>query len=297
MNAYTRAPTFTFRDESDLSQCDESGPPCRACAALDIPCTFERPSRRRGPPNRHAERMKRAKLGHSPADISGQSAPSSPTNAAHALASLSTQPTTLSAESICPLDTVELLINDFFTYIHPLCPFPHEPWFRQAFNIREDCSNRSFLALLSSMIGCLVASFPRKPRLHLKAQRREQLFPTHMAMVNRCQQICAAARGTGYLEKEDLSVYDAATSYFLGLIGAYTFRWRQMRLYFGECLTIVRSLGLHKAKEQMYTELGNYPGYMGSNGVHSEGSKDGQYDIITQEMGRRLYWTCYVGMR
>merc|ERR1712093_669372 len=102
-------------------KCDESGPPCRACAALDIPCTFERPSRRRGPPNRHAEAIKRRRLEESP-HISGQSTPSSPTHAAQALAALSSHPThpPISAESVCDIQTLDLLVNDFFTYIHPL---------------------------------------------------------------------------------------------------------------------------------------------------------------------------------
>nr|POE93502.1 hypothetical protein CFP56_19514 [Quercus suber] len=284
-------------------QCDESGPPCRACAALDIPCTFERPSRRRGPPNRHAEAIKKRRFedyaGDSPhLSAVGTSTPSSPTHAAQALASLSSynsgQP--LSAESICPTETLDLLIDDFFTYIHPLCPFPHEPSFREAWKRREDLSNKPFLALLSSMLAALVSSFPRKPRLHLKIQRKDSVFPSHMSLVNKCQQICAAARGNGYLERDDLNVYDAATSYFLALAGVYTFRWRQGRLYFGECMTILKTLGLHKTKEPSYHQLGNLPAAFGSHSTNHDGSRD-PVDNITQEMGRRIFWTMFVGIK
>ncbi|KAI6795328.1 hypothetical protein KC361_g5045 [Hortaea werneckii] len=280
-------------------KCDESGPPCRACAALDIPCTFDRPSRRRGPPNRHAEAIKRRRLEEVAGSPHMSSTPSSPTHAAQALAALSshTSGQQLSAESICPIETLDLLIDDFFTYIHPLCPFPHEPSFREAWKRREDLSNKSFLALLASMIGALVASFPRKPRLHLKAQKRESLFPNHMSLVQRCQQVCAAARGPGYLESDTLSVYDAATSYFLALMGVYTFRWRLGRLYFGECLTILRTLGLHKAKEQTHTQLGHFPTAVGANGAGGDGSGDQQLDNITMEMGRRIFWTMFVSVK
>ncbi|KAK5124518.1 hypothetical protein LTR85_001735 [Meristemomyces frigidus] len=203
----------------------------------------------------------------------------------------------LTAESICPIETLDLLIDDFFTYIHPLCPFPHEPSFREAWKRREDLTNKSFLALLASMIGALVSSFPRKPRLHLKAQRRESLFPNHMSLVHRCQQVCALARGPGYLESDSLSVYDAATSYFLALTGTYTFRWRIGRLYFGECLTIIRTLGLHKSKEQTYTQLGVLPSAVGSHGANYEGSRDQSPDNITIEMGRRIFWTMFVSVK
>ncbi|EME42376.1 hypothetical protein DOTSEDRAFT_73264 [Dothistroma septosporum NZE10] len=284
-------------------KCDETGPPCRACAALDIPCTFDRPSRRRGPPNRHAEAIKRRRLEEqqsaaaSPAGMSGTSSPASPTHAAQALAALSGHSSApLSAESICPVETLDLLIDDFFTYIHPLCPFPHEPSFREAWKRREDLTNRSFLALLASMIGALVASFPRKPRLHLKAQKRENLFPNHMSLVHRCQKVCAAARGAGYLESESLNVYDAATSYFLALMGIYTFRWRLGRLYFGECLTILRTLGLHKAKGHGYNQMGNLPTAMGSHHSGENGAEQ-SLDNITLEMGRRIFWTMFVSVK
>lgn len=282
-------------------QCDESGPPCRACAALDIPCTFDRPSRRRGPPNRHAEAIKRRRIddpGESP-HISGRSSPSSPTHAAQALAALSSHTSNqqLSAESICPVETLDLLIDDFFTYIHPLCPFPHEPSFREAWKNREDLNNNGFLALLASMIGALVASFPRKPRLHLKAQRRDNLFPNHLSLVNRCQRVCAMARGPGYLENENLFVFDAATSYFLALMGVYTFKWRQGRLYFGECLTIIRTLGLHKAKGQTHTRLGSFANAVGSHSTGYETSRDKDVDNITLEIGRRIFWTMFVSVR
>ena len=147
------------------------------------------------------------------------------------------------------------------------------------------------------MVGVLVASFPRKPRLHLKVQKKEKLFPNHMSLVNRCQKICSVARGPGYLERDSLSVYDAATSYFLALAGVYTFRWRLGRLYFGEGLTIIRTLGLHKATEQAYTPLGTLPASVGLYGTDREGSPSQNVDYITLEMGRRIFWTMFVGVR
>ena len=223
--------------------------------------------------------------------------PSSPTNAAHALAQLAAPPRPKpTAESIGSLPIMNSLIDDFFTYIHPLCPFPHEPSFREAWNNREDCANDAFLALLASMIAALVASFPRKPRLHLKQQTRDY-YPNHLALVDRCREICAQARGPGYLDKPSLNVYDACTSYFLGLAGGYTFRYRQLRLYFGECLTILRSLGLHKTQEQGYGFVGQQSETPGSSGANFEGSQDLPPDHITEQIGRRVFYTVFVGAR
>lgn len=139
------------------------------------------------------------------------------------------------------------------------------------------------------MVGILVASFPRKPRLHLKALGREHLFPNSMSLVDRCHRVAVEARGAGYLDK-DLSVYDAATSYFLGLAAAYTFRWRQSRLYFGETLNITRIIGAHKQKGPSFA--GGVPVAYGAEGAEPE-----PVDYIRQEIGRRLFWIMLVGVR
>ncbi|KAK0984659.1 hypothetical protein LTS16_011213 [Friedmanniomyces endolithicus] len=268
---------------------------CDSCSVRKV----KRPSRRRGPPNRHAEAIKRRRLEEGGSLPSGQSSPSSPTHAALGLNALSSSTAgyQLTADSICPIETLDLLIDDFFTYIHPLCPFPHEPSFREAWKRREDVKNKAFLALLASMIGALVSSFPRKPRQHLKAHKREHMFPNHMSLVHRCQQVCAVARGPGYLESESLSVYDAATSYFLAVMTTYTFRWRLGRLYFGECLTILRTLGLHKPTGHSYAQLGSLPLAMGSRAGEQDGNRDQPVDNITLEMGRRIFWTMFVSVK
>lgn len=190
-------------------------------------------------------------------------------------------------------------MDDFFTYIHPLCPFPHDPSFRQAFRQREDLSNPAFLALLASMVGTLVASFPRRPKLHLKHHHKEHLFPNSVSLVERCHKVAVEARGSGYLDK-DLTVYDAATSYFLGLSAAYTFKWRQCRLHLGEALTITRVLGAHKAKDPGFMAVGDLAATYGGESAGGNASIDTAptpVDCIRQEIGRRIFWILFVGIR
>ena len=198
----------------------------------------------------------------------------------------------LSAESICPLPLLQPLIDDYFKYIHPLIPMPHEPSFREVLQRREDASNPRFLAMLASMIGVLVASFPRKPRLHLKAQNRQNLFPNSLSLVERCHKIATDARGPGYLDTE-LTVYDGITSYLLGLTGSYTHNWRQCRLYFGECLNIARLLGLHRGQSRTAPAYGRFPTTANLDSRLHEANRD----LITQEIGRRLFWVLFVGIQ
>ncbi|KAJ5648073.1 transcriptional regulator family: Fungal Specific TF [Penicillium lividum] len=299
-------------------KCDASGPPCRSCASLDIPCTYERPSRRRGPPNRHAEALKKQKV-EAPPDASPASLNDIPlaTTPQASQAStyrapetpLSTLPT--SAEAICSLHTVQLLLDDFFTYIHPLVPIPHEPTFRAAFERREDTTSGIFLALLASMIGFLVASFPRRPKLRLNTEAERFAFPNSIALVKRCHDVAIQARGTGYLDR-NATVYDAAISYFLGVCAGYVYSMRRCRIYLAECRTMLQVYDLCRSPTNQPT-VSSLPYVLAvsaispmsptsemSPGMSRDDSSpsltdDKTVDLITQELGRRLFYVSLVG--
>jgi hypothetical protein len=197
-------------------------------------------------------------------------------------------PSGLTATSIAPLELINLFIDDYFTYAHPLTPFPHEPSFREAWRKRKDLSDRFFLALLAGMIGNLVSMFPRRPRRHLKALKQEHLFPSSSALVDVCRAVCLEARGAGYLEREGLYVYDAATSYFLLTMSSFMYRWQAADMYLGECFTIIRAHGF-------YSPRSPYP--PATIGPRSALMNDQSMNIIDEEVGRRIFWTVFVTAR
>lgn len=209
-----------------------------------------------------------------------------PRNAAEALVSIAGQDpgASLDAEAIAPWPVLSLLVDDFFTYIHPLAPFPHEPTFMQQFRSREDRNNREFLALLASMIGCLVASFPRTARLHLKAQQSSNLFPRAITMIERCRAVALEARGPLFAGKEEVNVYDAATSYFLGLAAGYTMQWKLCRRFMTESLSFIREMGYHKPRDLGSSMLGiTYRGPA--------------FDHVQDQLGKRIFWVLFLGVR
>lgn len=277
-------------------KCDNSGPPCRSCASLDIPCTYERPSRRRGPPNRHAEALKKQKLETPSADASPASItdyPQASTPKAASYLSTNPQPTPFasSAEAICSLHTVQLLLDDFFTYIHPLVPVPHEPSFRAAFERREDATSGTFLALLASMIGFLVASFPRRPKLRLNTEAERSAFPNSIALVKRCHEVAIQARGIGYLDR-NATVYDAAISYFLGVCSGYIYSMRRCRTYLAECRTMLQVYDLCRSPSAGMLSADSPLSLAQPVSNMTETNK---VDLITQELGRRLFYVSLVG--
>ncbi|KAK1752897.1 hypothetical protein QBC47DRAFT_387331 [Echria macrotheca] len=263
-------------------KCDETQP-CRPCRDLQVDCTFEREMKRRGPPNKHAAAAKAAKRLRLEPNISP-----GPHNAAETLVSIAGAPqppqAVLDGESIVPWPVLSLLVDDFFTYIHPLAPFPHEPTFRQMLVARQDRTNPLFLALLASMVGTLVASFPRTARLHLKAQHGMSLFPKAITLIERCREVALQSRGPTFYSKDEVTVYDAATSYFLGLTAGYTMQWKICRRFMNEAMSFIREMGYHKPRD------------LGSSmyGVTYRGPP---FDHVQDQLGRRIFWCIFLGVR
>ena len=277
-------------------KCDEFGPPCKACVALEIPCTFNRQSKRRGPPNRHAEIVKKGRY-DSPqgAGMLGLSQPSSPTHAAQTLASFAQQQV-LSADTICPLPILHSLIDDYFTYIHSLIPLPHKPSFMEALARREDTNNTTFLALLASMIGCLVASFPRRSRHHFRAHNLDHAFPSSMSFVTRCRQVAMQAQGPGYLCGR-LNIHDAIISYLWGTVGYYTYDRQALIINYNQCLIILNALGVRKANYINNRSTAAPQAKMIPNGHALDVSQSEPMDFVLQELSKRTFWVAFVGVR
>ena len=284
-------------------KCDEQQP-CKACEGLQIPCTFERPSKRRGPPNKHAESLKR-KYDSPEGPAMPQQHPSSPTHAAHTLAYFSQQQV-LSAETICPLSMLEHLIDDYFTFIHPLVPLPHEQSFRNAFHQRQDLTNSTFVALVASMVGYLVACYPRRPREHIRGglpmehqPQVESLYANPMDLVDRCHKTAMAALGTTYLDCK-MSVDDAVVSYLQALICVQTFNRQSAIHYFKQCMTICATAGLHKINATSTTNTNGHAlpaARMTANGHALEGPHHIGVDQLEREMGGRAFWALFAGVK
>ncbi|TQV98357.1 Fungal transcriptional regulatory protein [Cordyceps javanica] len=268
-------------------KCDDSNIPCRPCRELNVDCTYNRETKRRGPPNKHAEAAKAAKKARAEGQASGFTASPSPQIAAKTLLTISSD-AVLDAESIAPMPVLELLVDDFFTYIHPLAPFPHEPTFRQSFANREDRTRPEFLGLLSSMIGALVASFPRCVREHLKSQHSTHLFPKASVMVDKCRDIALHTRGARWPIKQPKTLDDAMTSYFLGLGAAYTIQYNVARVFLSETLTLIRELGFTRPKHH-----GEQPNF----GLETFANEPLPFNHVKDQIGKRIFWCLLLGNR
>lgn len=273
--------------------------PCKPCLDLSLECTNNRVVKRRGPPNKAVEaiRLKKQRLEEGSQFSAGSPngglpppgyAPG-PQTAAEALVSIAgTENQRVDAEAIAPRPILEALVDDFFTYIHPLCPFPHQPTFQAAFAAREDRTDPEFLALLASMIGALVASFPRTARAHLKNQQSTHMFPRAIIMIEKCREIALEARGARWLAKQPRTMSDAATSYFLGLAAAYTLQWNNCRLMMSEALCVLNELGFNRPK---------HPGELPTFGSDACDPDRQPFDHVRDQTGKKIFWCIFLGVR
>ena len=189
---------------------------------------------------------------------------------------------------IFPSPVLDLLVDDFFTYIHPLAPLPHEPSYRAAMEAEDAFSNPETVALTASMIAVLVASFPRRPKMILETQGLDKMYASHVDLVDHCIAIGLQARGTNCLDAAgDLTVYQGIISYFFALSLAYTVRLDHSRFYFAEALTIVRLLGAQKADDPSFNPVRLWP-------IQTPVARG---DAIQKELGRRLFWVIFIGVR
>ena len=284
-------------------KCDEQQP-CKACEGLQIPCTFERPSKRRGPPNKHAESLKR-KFDSPDGPAMSRPQASSPTHAAQTLAYFSQQQV-LSAESICPISMLGRLVDDYFTFIYPLVPIPHEQSFRAAFNRRQDLTNGTFLAQIASMIGYLVACHPLRPRQHIREgipvehqQQMESMYSNPMDLVDRCHKIANEALGPTYSDRK-MSVHDAVVSYLQALTCIQTFNRQGAIHHFKQCKNISAAVGLNKVNVTSTTTTNGHTkpaARMTANGHALEGPHHIGVDLLMQELGSRTFWALFAGLK
>jgi hypothetical protein len=224
--------------------------PCKNCVDLQIQCTFSRPAKRRGPANKVAQDMKRQRIDDGNVMVEGSSA----------------HLTSLTVESIAPFDKVHTLVYAYFTYLYPIYPFPPEAVILARLSKREDQHmDKSFLALISSMIGLVATTFPRviEEVLH-------ESYPDSSSFVRQCTEICLKARMP---VRESLNVDDAATAFFLGITARINGHSRQFSGHASDSLSILQSLRKFQDDVSQTDSIVE--------------------DTVTKELTSRIFWSIY----
>lgn len=122
---------------------------CRVCTELDIPCTFNRPRKRRGPLSKHAEAI-RVSL-----SAGGPAGPVPLADYANAI--VNSHWLILFA----PTATLDRVLDLWFLHIHPVAPILHRRRFMQRLHRGDANTDRTFCGLVVSVCAATVATLPR----------------------------------------------------------------------------------------------------------------------------------------
>jgi len=186
----------------------------------------------------------------------------------------------LSVESVAPYEKIQGLVFDFFTYLFPIYPFPPETLILDRLDRREDRENKSFLALIISMVGLLASTFPR--RVHEVLPDNDSGSVTtlngatsiNLPLIHRCTDIALSSLGPIH---ESRDVDDAATCFFLAMIAQINGSHRQFKGHLAESMNIIRSLCIFPRDDFE--------------------AKDLVADPITKELSLRIFWAIYMAIR
>lgn len=177
-----------------------------------------------------------------------------------------------------------------------IVPIPHEPSFREYLDRRDDLKDPRILALIASMLACVVAALPRRSRHYLRTQNMSSGPLTPGLFIERCHSIATQAREANYLDR-DIVPLDAMISYLMGMTAAFTSFWGRARIYLEQALTMSRICGLHKPNGPEYVEVDGSASLAHTADGHDLPDPNGQQDCIRQELGRRTFWLIFMAIR
>lgn len=169
-------------------KCDTSRVPCPQCREHEIPCLFTAPAKKRGPPNAYvealrsrmqqtsshqylspyspAEGLQTASDGRSSTPVGSQAAdqdyntPKLPSGDGHHAHSLGFNGLSVAHNhgmlSLAPQDILDVMFEDFFNLVFPICPIILESQFRDRL-ANPSMYTDSFLALSGAILGATLA--------------------------------------------------------------------------------------------------------------------------------------------
>jgi hypothetical protein len=274
-------------------KCDSSGPPCRPCAELKVPCTNDREKKRRGPPNRHLDKLRQGPLAVKRARMVDTTHCTDAMASSQTLTSLSPDTPVASAgvlqdlDSLAPLPVIRGLVGDYFTFMHALMPFPMEEGFCSALEDRADRTRPGFLGLVASLLAALTSRFPRVVLEHLKNPAPAQAgggggggggppaslaLPRPIEFAEQCYNLALSSRGVFWTAHPFKSLDDVMTSFFLSVASEAMGNQRAMRMYLSETVTLLREVGLSRTSNS----LGSPP--------------EAAAAALDDQLGRRIFW-------
>ncbi|KAM5522692.1 glycosyl hydrolase family 3 N terminal domain-containing protein [Fusarium oxysporum f. sp. phaseoli] len=223
---------------------------CDNCKKSNSQCTFQLPSKARGPKRKTEYRLNVSGSVLSEADLGLEAqSPTSPqsfSNPGSSIISLA-EPSVSPASCILPYatdilfprDLVRFILNDYVTYIYPLIPVIHRPSFETDLDVNRDLHDDDFLTLIVSLCAVTVGLLPS--RLQTYREFSSPLpFHTRSEMANCCYKLNQSFRDTTYFDT--VSHQKWASSFLLGVTFHQTGNNNLWRMFEVESMQLLRLL-------------------------------------------------------
>ncbi|KAH6721627.1 hypothetical protein BKA61DRAFT_591065 [Leptodontidium sp. MPI-SDFR-AT-0119] len=130
---------------------------CQACIELSVPCTRNRPRKKRGPPNRYVIGLTETEV-----DLPSTSPTSTSTTAITPNSTSTYLPSLPILDQIAPPEIIKCILDDWFNLIHSVCPIHHRSNFLKRLADGDVEKDPEFLAVVISLCCATVSSLPRK---------------------------------------------------------------------------------------------------------------------------------------
>ena len=138
------------------------------------------------------------------------------------------------------VDIVTALLDEYFVYVHPLVPIPHEPSFRAMSTRRADLHDPSFVGLVAAMLEVLTAAYPARVRIRFQnssnrfSDAGDQSFSA-LDYAKHCRSMALHGLQSGFQDQRPFSTYDVMINYLLGLACMHEGNVIGSRFYLSDC--------------------------------------------------------------
>ncbi|KAH6695132.1 hypothetical protein F5X68DRAFT_272596 [Plectosphaerella plurivora] len=235
---------------------------CSGCSRLGIHCSFEIPTRPRGP-KRKRDQPSASPLpqvafqpdnsGCGGESIVAQSSPI-PAPAHHADTHLSVFTSQVvpqenhrhayPTDELCSRPLILTILADYTDRIYPVVPVVHIPTFRRNLNTTRDATDVDFRSLIVAIVGLTVALLPSRFAAYMAMDPDAAArFPARVPMVSYCAQMCQRLRSLQYWD--EVSHCKWAISYTTAITFFHVGQKNYSRILEAEALQVARLLGLH----------------------------------------------------
>ncbi|KAJ5589945.1 beta-glucosidase [Penicillium hetheringtonii] len=188
---------------------------CQRCERLNILCTFNSPSKPRGP-KRRTEANARSQ--EPPPDVRYRT------------------------DDLCNRGLFKILMQDYLDRLYPLVPIVHRPSFREALRKDQDCEDEGFYAVTLGIAALVVATLASNFSVY-KSHAQPLQLSSRKEFVHSCYKKAVLMRSWSYFDQLNFQKFAVSYLFSAAFLQLGDQNWSRMLSV--EAMQIARLLKMH----------------------------------------------------